>query len=231
MKLVIHNAQTQCGDDDQLALQSLMSAKKHSHYYITSCLHHWHADSLPAKHRLSAVLRDEDSSGQVICFTVLRVTELFLFSVSPSRQICLSARCFHARLDDFVYSTLTAYFTLILYSYVTYWVQEQVVTINICMHSGYWVRTHTAPSSAIWFLYLIPFSEVLHIKATLHDDPRHIPTQDERKLTARLLDIQRVSLHRHRCSTIASCRERVSDYSLSLQLQYSQTWENDQKLE
>lgn len=31
MNLVIHNTQTQCGGDDQLELQSSMSAKKHSH--------------------------------------------------------------------------------------------------------------------------------------------------------------------------------------------------------
>lgn len=54
------------------------------------------------------------------------------------------------------------------------------------------------------FFYLISFSEVLHIQAALHDDPRHVPPQDERELLARLIDIQRVSLHRQCRRTIAT---------------------------
>ena len=79
-----------------------VSQKTLPHDYITSCLHHWHADTLPAKHRLSSVLRNEDSSGQVICFTVLRVTELSLIILILCKSILSnlsSARCFHARLD------------------------------------------------------------------------------------------------------------------------------------
>lgn len=68
------------------------------------------------------------------------------------------------------------------------------------------VVTDSTHLSALLFasFYLIPFSEVLHVQATFHDDPGHVPAQDEGELAARLLDIQRVSLHRHRCSTIAS---------------------------
>lgn len=38
-------------------------------------------------------------------------------------------------------------------------------------------------------LYLVSFSKVLDIKATLHDDPRDIPAQNERELAAWLCDI------------------------------------------
>lgn len=50
-------------------------------------------------------------------------------------------------------------------------------------------------------LYLVSFSKVLDIKATLHDGPRDIPAQNERELAAWLCDIQRISLHRECCST------------------------------
>lgn len=82
-------------------------------------------------------------------------------------------------------------------------VQEQVVSINRYMCNR--VVTDSAHLSPLLFasFYLIPFSEVLHVQATLHDDPRHVPAQDEGELTAWLLDIQRVSLHRQRCSAIA----------------------------
>lgn len=33
-------------------------------------------------------------------------------------------------------------------------------------------------------LYLVPFSEVLDIQATLHNGPRDIPAQNERELAA-----------------------------------------------
>lgn len=54
------------------------------------------------------------------------------------------------------------------------------------------------------YLYLIPFLEVLHIQATLHDNPRHVPPQGERELTAPLIKVQRVSLHGHGCCAIAT---------------------------
>lgn len=95
---------------------------------------------------------------------------------------------------------------LILHSYMTHCVQEQVVSVNrcaTCMYNGE-VQAHISP---ICLVYLIPFSEILHIQAALHDDPRHVPSQDQRELVAWLLDIQRVSLHRQRCSTIATWRE------------------------
>lgn len=82
-------------------------------------------------------------------------------------------------------------------------VQEQVVSIKRYMCNQVVTdSTHLSPLLFASF-YLIPFSEVLHVQATLHDDPRHVPAQDEGELAAWLLDIQRVSLHRQRCSAIA----------------------------
>lgn len=79
-----------------------------------------------------------------------------------------------------VYSIKIASCALTFCLIMTHCVQEQVVFKNSLRYIEVVTdRTHHVLSA---LLYLIPFSEVLHIQATLHDDSRHVPAQDERKL-------------------------------------------------
>lgn len=63
-------------------------------------------------------------------------------------------------------------------------VQEQAVSTSSCTCDR--VVTDSTALSALLFasFYLVPFSEVLHVQATLHDDPGHVPAQDEGELAA-----------------------------------------------
>lgn len=52
--------------------------------------------------------------------------------------------------------------------------------------------------------YLISWFEVTHVQAALHDHPRDVTAQDQRKLTAHLVNVQRVALHGQSGSAITS---------------------------
>lgn len=58
------------------------------------------------------------------------------------------------------------------------------------------------------FFYLISLLEVFDPQAALHDDPGHIPPQDERELTAGPRDAERIPLHGESGGTVTTWRNQ-----------------------